>query len=191
MNTNSNTSNWSLEDQKLAFSKRKFLATPLAGMIVWLAIGICGTLLPQKTNEWIIFIGTGSIAYLGMFLSKFTGENFLSKKKRKNSFDALFFYTVAQALLVYSIAIPFYLMEPQSLPLTVGILTGLMWFPFSWMIDHWIGIFHAIARTIGVLILWYVFPDERFIAIPFLIVLLYIITLWVLKRNRRNFLKGS
>jgi hypothetical protein len=51
------------------------------------------------------------------------------------------------ALLVYAIAIPFFLIERTSLPLTVGILTGLMWLPFSGMIQHWVGLFHGIART--------------------------------------------
>ena len=46
--------------------------------------------------------------YLAMGVSKFTGEDFLDKKKPKNTFDKLFFYTVAQAILVYSIAIPFF-----------------------------------------------------------------------------------
>jgi hypothetical protein len=32
----------SLEEQRIEFTKRKFLATPLAGMIVWLIIGIVG-----------------------------------------------------------------------------------------------------------------------------------------------------
>ena len=175
--------NWTLETQRTDFSKRKFLATPLAGMIMWVVIGISGLLLPQFISEMVIFVGTGSIVYLGMFLSKFTGENFLAKDKQKNTFDSLFFYTVGQACLVYSIAIPFYLIYPDSLPLSVGILTGLMWLPFSWIVKHWIGIFHAIFRTIGILVLWYAMPDLRFVLIPFFIVVVYIITLSVLLKR--------
>ena len=178
----SNSINWTLESQRLDFSKRKFLATPLAGMIMWIFIGISGLTLKQSISEMVLFVGTGGIVYLGMFLSKFTGENFLSKKK-KNTFDSLFFFTVGQACLVYSIAIPFYLIYPDSLPLSVGILTGLMWLPFSWIINHWIGIFHAIFRTIGILILWYTIPDLRFVLIPFFIVVVYIITLTVLLKR--------
>jgi hypothetical protein len=69
--------------------------------------------------------------------------------------------------------------------MTVGILTGLMWLPFSWIIKHWIGIFHTIIRTILVLALWYLFPENRFIAIPFAIVLVYIFTIAILK-DRKN-----
>jgi len=72
-------------------------------------------------------------------ISRFTGENFLDKNKPKNVFDSLFFYCVAMALLVYAIAIPFFRVDYTSLPLTVGILAGLMWVPLSWIIQHWSG----------------------------------------------------
>lgn len=177
--------NRSLDVQRIEFSNQKFIATPLAGLIVWTIIGIMGIFFSDLVAVWSIFIGTGSIAYLGIFLSKFTGENFLDKSKPKNEFDKLFFFTVAQAILVYSIAIPFFLADYSSLPLTVGILTGLMWLPFSWIINHWVGIFHTLTRTILVLVLWYLLPEHRFIAIPFAIVLIYIITIIILKGRKK------
>jgi hypothetical protein len=173
----------SLEEQRNEFRNRKFLATPLAGLIVWLIIGIAGLILPIKSVVWVLFIGTGSIVYLSLFISKFTGENFLDKKKPKNEFDKLFLFTVGQAVLVYSIAIPFFIIDYSSLPMTVGILTGLMWLPFSWIIKHWVGIFHATLRTVLVLILWYGLPEHRFTAIPFAIVLIYIVTMIILKNR--------
>ena len=178
--------NRTLEEQRIEFSNQKFLATPLAGLIVWTIIGITGVFFSDFVSVWSIFIGTGSIVYLGLFLSKYTGENFLDKTKPKNEFDTLFLFTAGQAILVYSIAIPFFLIDYSSLPMTVGILTGLMWLPFSWIIKHWSGIFHALTRTILVLILWYLLPEYRFIAIPFGIVLIYIITLIILKNRKKT-----
>src|SRR5919107_1835295 len=159
-----------LEEQKNEFKSRKLIATPIAGLLVWLIVGISGIFLSFTGKVWVLFIATGSIVYLGMFISKFTGENFLDNSKPKNAFDKLFFFTVGQAVLVYSIAIPFFLVDYSSLPLTVGILSGLMWLPLSWIIDHWVGIFHAVVRTAFVLILWYLMPQHRFVAIPFAIV---------------------
>jgi len=175
-----------LEEQRIEFSNQKFLATPLAGLIVWTIIGFIGTFFSEFIAVWSIFIGTGSIVYLGLFLSKFTGENFLDKNKPKNEFDKLFFFTVGQAILVYSIAIPFFIEDYSSLPLTVGILTGLMWLPFSWIINHWVGIFHALARTVLVLLLWYLLPEFRFVAIPFGIALIYITTILILKNRKKS-----
>jgi hypothetical protein len=174
-----------LEEQRIEFSNGKFLATPLAGLIAWLLVGISGLILPHQTTVWVLFIATGCIVYLGMFISKYTGENFLDKNKPKNEFDKLFFFTVGQAILVYAIAIPFFIIDYTSLPLTVGILTGLMWLPFSWIINHWVGIFHALTRTILVLLLWYLLPEYRFVAIPFAIVLIYIITIIILTNRKK------
>lgn len=175
-----------LEQQRIEFINQKFIATPLAGLIIWTIIGLFGIFFSDFVAVWSIFIGTGSIVYLGLFLSKFTGENFLDKNKPKNEFDNLFLFTAGQAILVYSIAIPFFLVDYTSLPMTVGILTGLMWLPFSWIIKHWVGIFHAFTRIITILTLWYLLPQYRFITIPFAIVLIYIITLIILKNRKKN-----
>lgn len=173
-----------LDQQRIEYINGRFLATPLAGMIVWTIIGLVGVFFSDFVAVWSIFIGTGSIVYLGLFLSKFTGENFLDKTKPKNEFDTLFLFTAGQAILVYAIAIPFFLIDYSSLPLSVGILTGLMWFPFSWIIKHWVGIFHTLSRTIIILTLWYLLPEYRFVAIPFAIVLIYIVTLIILAKRR-------
>ena len=178
--------NRTLEQQRIEFINQKFLATPLAGLIIWTLIGLIGIFFSDFVAVWSIFIGTGSIVYLGLFLSKFTGENFLDKSKPKNEFDTLFLFTAGQAILVYSIAIPFFLVDYSSLPMTVGILTGLMWLPFSWIIKHWVGIFHTLTRIIIVLTVWYLLPEYRFIAIPFAIASIYIITIIILKNRKKT-----
>jgi hypothetical protein len=175
--------NRTLDVQREEFKKHLFIGTPLAGLIIWAIICICSFFISEQNMPWIIFIGTGSIVYIGMFVSKFTGENFMDRSKPKNEFDHLFLVTVGMAMLVYSIAIPFFLIEPTSLPMTVGILTGLMWLPFSWIIEHWVGYFHTISRTILVLAAWYIFPDLRFTVIPLIIVAIYTITLIILRKR--------
>lgn len=90
------------------------------------------------------------------------------------------------ALVVYAIAIPFFLVEATSLPLSVGILTGLMWIPISWLIRHWIGIFHTVVRTVLIVALWYALPEGRFVAIPLAIVGVYAVTIVVLERRWRS-----
>ena len=158
---------------------------PLAGAIAWSLVGIAGARLSHLGAVWALFIGTGFNAYLGIFLSRFTGEDFLAKGRPKNTFDTLFFLTIGMALLVYAIAIPFFQADYTSLPLTVGILSGLMWLPLSWIIDHWIGIFHSVGRTVLVLAAWYVFPTQRFVVIPIVIVAIYAITIYVLEHRWR------
>lgn len=174
-----------LDEQRAAFIKNRFLAMPLAGTIAWIAAGIASAMLSEFNAAIALFVATGMIVYLGLFISKFTGENFTGRTKPKNEFDQLFFYCAGMAILVYSIAIPFFLRDVTSLPLTVGILTGLMWLPVSWMIKHWIGVFHTIVRIVLVLGAWYVFPQHRFVAIPIVIVAVYIVTIVILEKRWR------
>ncbi len=174
-----------LDEQLADFQSRRFLAVPLAGTLVWSLIGIISLFATPFVAVWAIFIGTGSIVYLGLFLSKFTGEDFLDKSKPKNRFDALFMLTVVQAMAVYAIAIPFFLVDYTSLPMTVGILTGLMWIPFTWIGGHWIGLFHGLVRAALVLGAWYLFPAHRFTLIPLLIVLVYAVTIVTLEKRWR------
>jgi hypothetical protein len=173
----------SLDEQRAEYARRRGLAMPLAGLIVWSLIGIAGALLPPILAVWSLFIGTGLIVYLGIMLSRFTGEDFLDRSKPKNVFDTLFFHCIAMAVLVYAIAIPFFRVDYTSLPLTVGILAGLMWVPFSWIIQHWVGIFHTVARTILVLAAWYLVPHHRFVIIPVVIVGVYAVTIAVLEQR--------
>ena len=159
---------------------------PVAGAIVWTLIGIAGLTLSPVPAVLVVFIGTGSIFFLGLLLSRFFGEDLLGKTRPKNSFDVLYLYTLVMSLLVFSIAIPFFRADYTSLPLTVGILLGLMWLPLSWIIGHWVGLFHALSRTLLVVVAWYLFPDARFVAIPAVIVVIYIITIAILEQRWRR-----
>ncbi len=179
----------SLDEQRAEYQRRRLLAMPLAGTIAWAVIGVAGATLPPQGAVWAVWIGTGMIAYLGMFISKFTGENFLDRSRPKNTFDALFMYTVGMSLLVYAIAIPFFLADYTSLPLTVGILSGLMWLPISWVLQHWIGVAHGVARTVLILAAWYLFPDHRFVVIPAVIVALYLGAIAVLEARWRHVIR--
>jgi hypothetical protein len=125
-----------LDEQRREFARRRGLAMPLAGMIAWAIVGVAGAFLPPVLKVWVLFGVTGSILFLGIFLSRFTGEDFLDKQRPRNVFDSLFLHTVAMAVLVYAIAIPFFQEDYTSLPLSVGILSGLMWLPLSWIIGH-------------------------------------------------------
>ena len=176
----------SLDEQRLEFARRRGIAMPLAGMVAWSVVGVAGAFLPPLLEVWLLFGVTGSIPLLGIFFSRLTGENFLDKQRPKNVFDGLFLHTVAMSLLVYAIAIPFFQMDYTSLPLSVGVLSGLMWLPFSWIIGHWVGTFHTLARTALITAVWYVFPLARFIVVPAVIVVVYAVTIIVLEVRWRR-----
>jgi hypothetical protein len=52
-----------------------------------------------------------------------------------------------------------------------------MWLPFGWMIQHWVGTFYTITRTVLCLAAWYAFPVQRFVSVPLVIVAVYLVTI--------------
>lgn len=174
----------SLEQQRAAFCQRRFLNMPLAGMICWAVIGIGSLFLDPFGATMLVYFGAGAIIYLAMLISRFTGEPFF--RRERNTFDRLFFAGLVMSLLVFSIAIPFAMVERSAVTLGVGILSGLMWMPFSWIIQHWIGYFHAVARTLLVLAGWLLFPEHHFQVVPAVIVAMYAITIPVLEHRWRR-----
>ncbi|GGW66351.1 DUF7010 family protein [Alishewanella tabrizica] len=172
---------FTLEQQRKIFSERRFLAMPLSGLLVWLTLAFTGWLLSPYQATLAIFIGTGSIVYLGMLIARFTGETIRFSQQPKNVFDKLFLHGVAMSLLVYAIAIPYFLADYRSLPFTVGVLSGLMWLPLGWIIQHWIGIFHAVVRTLLCTACWVLFPEQSMVLIPIGIVLIYALSILVLE----------
>lgn len=172
----------SLDQQLVEFRQRRFLAMPLAGILVWSALIVTGAFFNPKAQVLAVFVGTGSIVYLAMFLAKFTGEQlqFTSNKKR-NFFDTLFLSAVAMSFLCYALAIPFFLENYRSLPFAVAILTGLMWLPLSVLIQHWVGVFHAVVRTVLCILAWIMYPEHSFVLQPVIVVAMYVLSIAALE----------
>lgn len=187
----SSTSSMSLDQQLAEFRQRRFLAMPLAGILVWATLIVTGALLSPRAQVLAVFIGTGSIVYLAMLLAKLTGEQLTFKSnKQRNFFDTLFLSAVSMCFLCYALAIPFFLENYRSLPFAVAILTGLMWLPIGVLIQHWVGIFHAVVRTILCSLAWVLYPEHSFVLQPMIVVAMYVVSIFALelrwKRLQRN-----
>nr|WP_315468531.1 hypothetical protein [uncultured Undibacterium sp.] len=178
----SSTVSISLDQQLVEFRQRRFLAMPLAGMLVWFALIFTGVFLSPRAQVLAVFIGTGSIVYLAMFMAKLTGEQVKFKSnKNRNFFDTLFLSAVAMCFLCYALAIPFFLENYRSLPFAVAILTGLMWLPIGVLIKHWVCIFHAVVRTILCTLAWVMHPEHSFVLQPVIVVAMYVVSIAALE----------
>jgi hypothetical protein len=175
-----------LEQERTLFKQNRFIAMPLAGTIVWAMLGLTAPFVSEFVMTWLLYIGTGAIFYLGAGLSYITGERFFAKDKVATSFDRLFFVGLIMSLMVFGIALPVAAVDHTTVPLSLGILAGLMWMPLSWAIQHWVGYFHTITRTISIVAVWYLFPEARVEAISTVIVVIYIISLYVLEQRYRK-----
>ncbi len=172
-----------LSELRAEFSRSRFLAMPIAGTVAWSAAGVFGAILPAGPASIALFICMPAVFPLGLLFARFTGEDLFGTRSR-NELDSLFMLGLLMANLVWAIAIPFWMIEASSLPLSVGILAGLMWVPFSWIIQHWVGLFHGITRTVLVVAAWFSFPDHRFVVIPAVIVGVYLISIVALATRR-------
>lgn len=176
----------SLDLQRETYARQRFLAMPVAGATAWLAVALVGLSgAPPQAKVWSLYLATGAIFYLGWGLSYLTGERIMDKARRENAFSKLFHATIVMSLLVFAIAIPFAKLDWTSLPLSIGIMAGLMWLPLSWVLRHWVGWFHAIARTVLVLAAWSVWPEHRYVAVPLVIVGVYLVSIVALERRYR------
>lgn len=61
----------------------------------------------------------------------------------------------------------------------------MMWLPLSWIIEHWVGAFHAVVRTLGIVAAHFLWPESRFVAIPAVIVAVYLVSIIVLAKRDR------
>ena len=173
----------SLDQQLQAFQSRRFLAMPLAGTLAWALILLAGQVLAPRWHLVTTFVLTGCIAYLGMGLSKLTGEDFMDKENRGNRFSIFFMLCMGQALLAFAIVIPFAFVEPRSAVFMVGMLAGFMWLPVTGLIGHWIGAAHAIGRTLMILVAWFLAPDQGMLVVPLIVLGWYAVTIPVLERR--------
>jgi hypothetical protein len=174
-----------LDELRAEFGRSPLIAMPIAGTIAWAVAGVLGSMLRPGPASIALFICTGAIFPIGLIVSRFTGEDLLGGGST-NELDRLFGLNILMANLAWAIAIPFWLIEPSSLPLSVGVLAGMMWVPLSWMIEHWVGLFHAIVRTVLVVAVWFMFPGQRFVYIPAVIVVVYLISIAALVRRKRG-----
>jgi len=176
----------SLEQYREEYKQKSLITMPIAGTIVWLLLGITALFIPANQMVLPVYIGTGSIFYLALFISRFTGEKLLVKKEERNPFDSLFLYTLVMSWCAFAIAIPFGIEDHTAVPMAVGIVAGLMWVPISWTLEHNVGVVHTLMRTALILLAWITFPEHSYVLIPFIIVFVYIISLYqLITRHKR------
>ncbi len=171
------TANLSLADLRLDFARKRHIAIPIAGAICWAVAGAFGAIFPVRFAPMAMFICVGMIFPLGLLVGRFVHEDMMA---RGNELDGLLFKSVMAASLFWAVAVPFFSVDHSSLPLTLGIIFGIPWMILGWIIRHWIGSFHAIARTVLIVVAWFLFPEYRFVAIPGIIVVIYLISIFVL-----------
>ena len=157
------------------------LSMPLAGALVWLVIAACGYVLPENQATVVMLFGTGLIFPIALLIGKLRHENLTD---RSNPLSRLMGMSVLMVNLLWAVHLSLLFGARQFFPLSLGIALGIHWIVYSWIIQHPVGLIHALLRTALVVTAWSVFPTHRLIAVPIVIVIVYMVSLvWMSKRS--------
>lgn len=173
-----------LDQQLQEFRAQRGLAMPLSGMLVWALIGLLSFVLTPYQQVMAVFIGTGSIVYIALAVSRLTGENMRFKKKaERNFFETIFLSAVGMSCLVYVITIPFFLENYLALPFAVAVQSGLMWLVYGVVVGAPVAIVHTIVRTVTCIAAYLLAPQESFWLQPLIVVVCYAFSIPLLERR--------
>lgn len=165
-----------LDDLRADFDARakRSLSMPLAGMVVWAVVGVLGMLLAPKAAILALVFATGAIFPIALAIARQRGERLLDNR---NPLAKLMGICVGMVNLLWAVHLPLLVYAPNFVPLSLGIGLGLHWMVYSWIIGHPLGYQHAIARTLGLVAVWFAFPAHVVTASAVVVVLAYAFTL--------------
>lgn len=164
-------------------SSNRSMSMPIAGTIVWFLIGVAAFFLPFKTALLVLVISTGMIFPLALQIAKVRKEKLLDSS---NPLAKLMLYCIVMVNLLWGVHVPLLMMSPQFVPLSLGIALGLHWIVFSWIIQHNLGIIHAVLRTVLIVDVWFAFPDHRISGVAFAVCIAYLISLRQMHTRKIN-----
>lgn len=156
------------------------LAMPIAGALVWSVVAVAGATLPERIATYVLLFGSGTMFPLALTLARPLGEN---PMENENPLGRLMGMSVLMVNLLWAVHVSAVLVAPELFPLTLGIGLGLHWIVFSWVIDHPVGIAHALLRTVLVTAAWWAFPEARLAAVAVGVVLCYALSIALLARR--------
>lgn len=156
------------------------LAMPLAGAIVWTAVAGLGLWLPPTSALLAMVVLTGAIFPLALPIAKARGEQLVSSP---NPLAKLMGQCIVMVNLLWAVHVPLLVGAPDYVPLSLGIALGLHWVVYGWIVQHPVGLVHAVLRTALVLGAWLLLPGQRVSAVAAAVVLSYAVALVMMLRR--------
>ena len=146
----------SLRDSFLATST---ISMPLAGLIVWCALGIAALSAPPALVGWMAIYVMAAILPLAFVIDKLRGRN--SFRRDDNPVSKLFFQSIIGIGLIFPLVIAAADLadQPVIMVLGVAILAGIVWIPYGWAADDPAGMRHAIIRSVGCYLAFWLVPQ--------------------------------
>lgn len=172
-----------LDELRSDFERRsnRSLSMPIAGAIVWLAVAVAGASLPLTWAPLFLAVATGAIFPIALGIAKLRHEELVSNP---NPLAKLMGACIVMVNLLWAVHIPLFLGAPSYFPLSLAIALGLHWVVYSWIVQHSVGITHALSRTGLVLAAWLAFPQRQVSAVAVAVVVAYAIS--IVQMQTRN-----
>lgn len=156
------------------FSNRS-ISMPVAGAIIWGLVGLLSTQFSANISIYILLFATGGIFPIALLIAKFRKENLVSSS---NPLAKLMGLCIIMVNLLWAVHIPLLFNAPEFVPLSLGVGLGLHWVVYSWIVNHPVGLIHAVLRSILIVAAWYLFPNNSILAISCVIVVTYLISIY-------------
>lgn len=152
------------ETRSLTILRERFLQTstvsmPLAGLIVWVGIGIASLFLPKSVIGWAAIYVMAAILPLAFGIEKARGRNPFVKDD--NPVSAVFFQSIIGIGLMFPLVIGAAQAanDPDLMVLGVAILAGIIWIQYGWAANDPVGLRHAIGRAVGCYLAYWFAPE--------------------------------
>ena len=175
----------SLRDLRADFCAGSTWAMPLAGMIVWITLGVAALVLPAPTIGMLALYIMAAIMPLAFVIERLRGRN-LFAGGNDNPLTTLFLTSIAgiaETVPVVSIG-AMGAREPAIIVLGMAILAGVIWIPYGWAAGDPVGLRHAVGRAIGCYAAYAFAPEAyRATAICAVVAVAYVYSLVAMKRT--------
>jgi hypothetical protein len=178
---------------QLTAEKRSFfiranggIALPAAGCMYWLGLSVAGYFLKPQMWFFVSAFSSGLIFPLGLLLSKPLKSDIL---KTASPLNGIIGPALIAMAMFWPLAIAGAASNVSFITLALAIGMGIHWPVIGWMYGRKVYLLHGIIRTVGTTMLWYIFPDQRFVLIPVFVSLAYLITIFGIKRELAAALK--
>ncbi len=177
------TDTTTLEERRAHFLATSTLSMPLAGLIVWSAIGIAALFVAPAILGWMAIYAMAAILPLAFLFEKLRGRAVFQRDD--NPISPLFFHSIIGIGLMFPLVIAAgaAASDPNIVVLGVAILAGIIWIQYGWGADDPVGLRHAIVRAVGCYLAFWFVPDPyKATAICGVVALCYIYSLVAMKK---------
>ena len=174
-----------LDDYRNEFeqSSNRSVSMPIAGTIIWSVMALLSTQIDQAIAVYVLLFATGGIFPLALMISKLRKERLVAST---NPLAKLMGLGVLMVNLLWAVHIPLLLNAPEFVPMTLGIGLGLHWVVYSWIVQHPVGVIHAVLRTLMIVAVSYIFPNHGLLAISCAVVFVYLVSIYQMLTREIN-----